>query len=442
MTVLFALLSLLGCRDDETPAPRLPDLPTAGCGSAAYDWLPPDSLGAVVELEEEEDWALSATNLDALLGLVDLDALAPSPYGARGARLRYTTQDKGVEVEATAMIAAPDPGPAGPLPTLLYLHPTTGMEDHCAPSGRDLLWTAVPLVLASRGYLVVAPDYLGQNGFGDEAETPHPYLAADPAAVATLDAVRAAWGAEDLPVLGDNERTQRLALFGASQGAHHALWAQRAASELLPEAELDAVVVSSPPGALDDMMRLGLESLRIGTAGSALILHQLNEWHGGLGDVRALLNPDFLPTFDESLYEDCPEAKVPDGVDAVTDVWDLAFVEETLSEGLADPWACMLEESSVGHPRIPPAPETPILYVYGDADEVSNPSLQAAEAALLCAQGYDVETLVCAGGGHTDTVLTSVPRQLDWLAARLAGEPLDEDQLCAEVAALDCAAAD
>ena len=151
------LLLLLACRDD-APAPRLPNLPTAGCGSAPYDWLPPEQLGAVVLLEEEEDWSLTAANLDALLGLVDLDALAPSPYGARGARLRYTTQDKGVEVEATAMIAAPDPGPAGPLATLLYLHPTTGMDDHCAPSGRDLTWTAVPLVLASRGFLVVAPD--------------------------------------------------------------------------------------------------------------------------------------------------------------------------------------------------------------------------------------------------------------------------------------------
>ena len=437
---MLTLLLLLACRDD-APAPRLPNLPTAGCGSASYDWLPPDSLGAVVELEEEEDWSLTATNLDALLGLVDLDALAPSPYGARGARLRYTTQDKGVEVEATAMIAAPDPGPAGPLATLLYLHPTTGMDDHCAPSGRDLLWTAVPLVLASRGYLVVAPDYLGQNGFGDEAEALHPYLAAEPAAVASLDAVRAAWGAE-LPILGDNTPTKELALFGASQGAHHALWVERMSPELFPEADLRAVVVSSPPGALDDTLLLGLESLRIGTAGSALILHQLNEWHGELGDAQALLNPDFLPAFEQSLYEDCPEAKVPDGVTAVTDVWDVAFVEETLAEGLADPWACMLEESSVGHGRAPLGPGTRTLYVYGDADEVSDPTLQAAEAALLCAQGYDVQTVVCAGGGHTDTVLTSVPLQLDWLAARLAGEPLDDEAVCGESLAVDCGAAD
>jgi dienelactone hydrolase len=437
---MLTLLLLLACRDD-APAPRLPNLPTAGCGSAPYDWLPPDSLGAVVQLEEEEDWSLTAANLDALLGLVDLDALAPSPSGARGARLRYTTQDKGVEVEATAMIAAPDPGPAGPLPTLLYLHPTTGMDDHCAPSGRDLTWTAVPLVLASRGYLVVAPDYLGQNGFGDEAEALHPYLAADPAAVASLDAVRAAWGAE-LPILGDNTVTPQLALFGASQGAHHALWTQRMAPELLPEAQVDAVVVSSPPGALDDTLILGLESMRIGTAGSALILHQLNEWHGELGDARALLNTDFLPTFDESLYEDCPEAKVPEGVTAVSDVWDVGFVEATLTEGLADPWACMLEESSVGHARVPPAPGTPILYVYGDADEVSDPTLQAAEAERLCAQGDDVQTVVCAGDGHTDTVLKSVPLQLDWLAARLAGEPLDEADVCVQAPAVGCGSAD
>lgn len=438
---MLPLLLLLACRDDEPPAPRLPELPTAGCGSAAYDWLPPDSLGAVVRLDEEEDWALGPENLDALLGLVDLDALAPSPYGARGARLRYTTQDKGVEVEATAMIAAPDPGPAGPLPTLLYLHPTTGMDDHCAPSGRDLTWTAVPLVLASRGYLVVAPDYLGQNGFGDEAEALHPYLAAEPAAVASLDAVRAAWSAA-LPIVGDNEVTPRLALFGASQGAHHALWTQRMAPELLPQAQVLAVVVSSPPGALDDLTRLGLESLRISTAGSALILHQLNDWHGGLGDVEALLNPAFVPTFEESLYDDCPEAKVPEGVSAVTDVWDEGFVEESLTAGLADPWACMLEESSVGHPRVPPAPGAPILYVYGDADAVSDPGLQAAEAALLCAQGDEVQTVVCAGDGHTDTVLKSVPLQLRWLAARLAGEPLDEAQVCVERPAGDCAAAD
>jgi hypothetical protein len=32
--------------------------------------------------------------------------------------------------------------------------------------------------------------------------------------------------------------------------------------------------------------------------------------------------------------------------------------------------------------------------------------------------------------------------QLDWLAARLAGEPLDEDQVCVESPPVDCSAAD
>ena len=44
---------------------------------------------------------------------------------------------------------------------------------------------------SSRMLVVAAPDYLGMNGFGAPAEALHPYIVAEPTAVASLDAVRA-----------------------------------------------------------------------------------------------------------------------------------------------------------------------------------------------------------------------------------------------------------
>ncbi len=95
-------------------------------------------------------------------------------YDVQTWRIRYTTQDRGRAVEATMLLSFPLG--AGEVPTFAWLHGTTGFTDACAPSAMGIEGGAFNLLFASLGYVVVAPDYLGMNGFGEPADALHPYL--------------------------------------------------------------------------------------------------------------------------------------------------------------------------------------------------------------------------------------------------------------------------
>ena len=146
-------------------------------------------------------------------------------YDVRVFRIRYTTQDRGKATEATGFVALPKvPEELSELRVdlLIYLHGTAGFSDGCAPSA-SILDPIAGAALASFGHVVVAPDYLGMNGNGPPSTQLHPYVIAEPTAIASLDAARAA---RELLVAVDQPgllaRPDVLVL-GGSQGGHAAL---------------------------------------------------------------------------------------------------------------------------------------------------------------------------------------------------------------------------
>jgi hypothetical protein len=82
----------------------------------------------------------------------------------------------------------------GDVPIVLWTHGTQGFVDACGSTAQGLSGGAGNLFLATLGYAVAAPDYLGMNGWGEPSGFLHPYIAPEPKAVASLDAVRAARG--------------------------------------------------------------------------------------------------------------------------------------------------------------------------------------------------------------------------------------------------------
>ncbi|MCB9766114.1 MAG: hypothetical protein H6739_40435 [Alphaproteobacteria bacterium] len=430
---LVLVLTLAGCTDkSDLEDDWLPDLPTAACGTQSWDWVPPATLGEVVDWERVDEWSLDKGTIAGLMSLAGFSGLVEPQYDVQTWRIRYTTQDRGEVVEATAILSMP--AAAIDAPMLAYFHPTTGFDDHCAPSGRDVIWAGPAIVLGSLGYATIAPDFLGQVGFGGDDGMRHPYLVTEVAAVDGLDAMRAAHAFAASGADADLVARPgwQVGLLGVSQGSFNALRVQRYAAEYLPEAEVEAVVLGVPPASLRGAMELSLETLSVSTVGFGLFLRLANDWYGAPGVVEDTLTPEALAWVDQTIAEDCPTAAIPAFATSVEAVWTPDFIAEG---GVAEPWGCMLDENDLA--ASPPAPGPPVLYVTAADDTVAWPALQHAEVDALCAEGYAVEHVACAETDHHGIADEGLPLMTGWLLDRMRGVPWTAPD-CAVSAPVDC----
>ncbi len=140
-----------------------------------------------------------------------------------------TVGGKSEPAKASGALMVPtgsDPGCQGPQPIVVYAHGTTADKAYnialLKGQAEGLLLAAV---FASRGYIVVAPNYAGY----DTSDLPyHPYLNADQQSKEMIDVVTAARSA--LPVATATSVTDNHKLFitGYSQGGFVAMAAQKA----------------------------------------------------------------------------------------------------------------------------------------------------------------------------------------------------------------------
>lgn len=145
-------------------------------------------------------------------------------YAVTSYRLEYLTTDSdGKEVRASGLVSVPQKAAGARSPVLSYQHGTI-FRDAEAPSNNAVA-SEVAVVLASLGYIVVAPDYVG---FGASKGTPHPYLLAGPSAAATVDFLTAARTWRGQANVVDNGQ---LFLTGYSEGGYVTMAAHRAMQE-------------------------------------------------------------------------------------------------------------------------------------------------------------------------------------------------------------------
>ena len=148
------------------------------------------------------------------------EGIAPR-YDVTSYRLTYMTTDKnGMPVKASGLVSVPIKTVVVASPVLSYQHATTFHDDQ-APS-RKVEAVEPPLVLASLGYIVVSPDYVG---FGASKGVEHPYLTATPAARAVIDMLAAAQKWRLREGVADNGQ---LFLVGYSEGGYATIAAHRA----------------------------------------------------------------------------------------------------------------------------------------------------------------------------------------------------------------------
>lgn len=195
----------------------------AACGGGGDAPAPPsDPVGA----GELKSWSLVGTTsaaqvAQALPGGQLTGAGVIPAYGVASYRLEYLTTDaRGAPILASGLVNVPVKAPGARSPVLGYQHGTI-FRDAEAPSNNAVA-SEVSVALASLGFIVVAPDYVG---YGASLGSPHPYLLAAPSAAAVVDFLTAASTWRRKNAVADNGQ---LFLAGYSEGAYATMAAHRA----------------------------------------------------------------------------------------------------------------------------------------------------------------------------------------------------------------------
>lgn len=400
----------------------------ARCGQPDHAWLEDPSLGDVISSREV------ATFTTALLTLAfesqGFVPARPLEHDVTVDQILYVTQDRGALVEATAGVAYPTRGFAdgGPRDVLLLLHGSAGFADACAPSN-DLAGQGLAALLASWGYLVVAPDYLGLKGAGDPSEALHASAAGQALAIASLDSVRAL-GKLPRSARGETCASPRVLVYGASQGGQTALWVDRLAPYYAGELELVGTVAAIPPLDMVGQARLALSDLIPATGFLAGALASTAPWYG-MGDR---LSEVFVSPYETEL----PAALALSCTDESPPAPSFTRVDEFIQQPLidaatagaldaVDPWGCILAEADAVTTSVPritrDSPSYGILITLGTDDELVDASVARAGAQVFCESGVPTSVVECVGATHAEAAFWSMPEALDFLDARAAGEP-------------------
>ena len=445
MAAALLLASAWACGSSDTT----PSINTGVCGMTAHQWLPAQQVGALRDSEKMALYSMNADTIAYLLASEGYGDVVQPRYDVQVHKYRYTTQDRGVSIEATSVVGYPEleDGQSLTLPVVLWLHGTTGFMGDCAPSATEEDAGLPAMIFASQGYVIVEPDYLGMNGFGDPSPLHHPYLVSEATALASWDALRAAevFLAQEAP--GVTIDPARVIIWGGSQGGHATLAAELYQPYYAPEYHPVAALALVPPSDLLSQTTRALTSFVPASLNLAAMLAAAGRWYG-MGDRLAEVLTDDEPNHiavNLPLLMDttCDVESDQYQVDDIGDLYQPTFIEAALNHNWQgyEQWKCLLTENSFMYTKaVKRISDTPFMFVLSQLDDLVNSPIEEAAYDTLCSQGYRMNFMECEGAGHSQGALWSLPEQLDWVEHRLAGEDLADQ--CTRPAAFCCSLSD
>ena len=248
-----------------------------GCGDNDAERGAPVAITDVATLPKAAiDQSTTASGLLPLSGPalcdVSIKQLTYFTVGPRG--------EGGVEASA-ALLLPGGAGCSGPFPLVAYTKGTDVVKARTLASATDSETGLLIGMLAARGYVVVATDYIG---FARSTYSYHPYLNAESQAASNLDAIRATRSivASQGVTLNGN-----VLLTGYSQGGHASMATQRAIERDAPAGiRVVAAGHSSGPYNLTGSFLAGLAFLPAGTGGSSVFVpYALTGFQKAYGNV-------------------------------------------------------------------------------------------------------------------------------------------------------------
>jgi len=263
----------------------------------------------------------------------------------------------------------------------------------------------VGLIMASMGYLVVVPDYLG---FGT-SNVMHPYTHAASLIPSIIDIMRAgkSFSSQNQIALDG-----RIFLTGYSEGGYATLVTQRAIeAEYSQEFNLTAVAPMAGPYDLYGMMQTLFQTGQYNhTAYIAYILTAYNsiyEWNRASDFFNAPYSSIVQSLFDGSKTYAEVLNQLPS---TFSELMDSNFVNN-VKNGNEPVFASALQENTL----LDWAPQTPINFIHGDADDISPYQNSVTAVQKLKANGgTNIQLTTIPGGNHDTSGPIAVVEAIEW----------------------------
>ena len=323
-----------------------------------------------------------------------------APQGAKAWKVTYHSRAvDGHDVTVTGVVVAPaGAAPKGGRPVVTWAHGTTGIADKCAPSRSAAAASALPYVdeMLAAGYVVAATDYEGLGTAGV-----HPFLVGQSEGRGVLDAARVA------AAIPAAHASDRVLVFGHSQGGQAALFAGELAPSYAPELNVLGVAAAAPAADVEHILPLA-GSVR-GSAGYVALATLGFDAAYPAANVQQILTPEARQQAQIGFTE-CSSA--------VLQAFSGDHAGLFASDPLADPeLAAILHENSAGNQRT----TAPILVVQGTADVTILKPLTDGFVTKACAAGDQIDYRTYDGADHGTVIVAAKSDVLAWLAARVAG---------------------
>ena len=435
--ISFLWLACSGKINDTATEHFRPTIPVPNCDGFTHSWLSTNGMGDLVQSEQRTELSLSKEFLNGLINSFNIP-LPPPTHDVETWYVSYTSQDKGIATQGSAIISFPaDYDGSSPLPILLWEHPTVGFSNQCAPTATGIEGAAFPILFASLGLAVVAPDYFGMSGIGVEYPGLHPYVVAEPTAISSLDSVRALSNLAARQGLEVDPK--KLSIWGASEGGFAALWTERYLPHYAPEYTSVATIAAIPATDPLAIAQHGAQVLGPASAGVFAALITMRQWYESDALLSGLSPNGFAEQIQSEMEQQCDGFSIND-LEQVTDLFTQNFIDGILADdGSAEPWACFLKEGRISTTPVPRTSNTPVFITTAEEDELAIAAPVHEDIETLCEQGYQIHHRQCAGADHVDGAVDTLEEQWDWLQQRLNGAELDAEQICVVQPARSCA---
>lgn len=328
------------------------------------------------------------------------------PAGARGWRYLYTTTRGGQKVVGSAIALLPDQSGTG-RNIVAWAHGTTGIVAGCAPSVLEKPFDNVPDVgaIVRAGWAYVGADYPGLGTSGG-----HSYLIGDDAAHAVLDAVRAARQLKDAGL------SDRVVIWGHSQGANSALWSGMRAADIAPGLRVSGVAAFAPASDLKALVA----ATQSGIFGKIVASYLIAAYATAYPDVEI---KTYVGATTRLVAADIASRCV-EKFQTVFSAMETKLLPRGgifLKDPTTGPLGRRLEQNTPAGPIA-----VPVLIAQGEADDLVPPEIQKRYVAARCAAGQAIDFRTYPGLGHISLVAPGSPlaqELITWTRDRFEGKP-------------------
>jgi len=334
--------------------------------------------------------------------LIRSTELVGVPFEARAWRVMYRTTDvHGQPAVSTGIVVAPrSPAPRDGRTVLAWGHPTTGAAADCAPSRAFDPYELIEgmRLLLDRGYVIAATDYVGMGTDG-----PDSYLVGDTGGNAVLDAVRAAQH------LDDTRASDRVVLWGHSQGGQAVLFAAQRAARYAPELTIAGVAVAAPAADLTSLLSDHIDDISGVTIGS----YAFTAYAQVYADRGAALGGILTPAA-QALVPEMNQLCLLTNISRLHEIGQPVvgrFV--TADPATVQPWASILDENSAGGAAF----SAPLFVAQGMKDTLVVPTATEQFVTHEKSLGMDVEFHRVADADHGTIAYLALPALMAWLDA-------------------------